>query len=221
MMKKSFSRRVVAGGIVCLLAMVLASLYAVFMNDSRLVAPMDWSSYAFTPKDLPMLVAGLMVGLYGLFLFALLIRAIVRRRRAEATVTRSLNPKLGYLGFLGLLGFGGFGSYRLTGDVSAFLFFAFFGFFGFFYEGKMSGTLKDERFRENALRAQLTAHRVSLSAILLASLLLCQGRLFGSLEHTLIALLIVIALSFALALFLSEYLLYRLDHDEPSDESED
>ena len=40
-------------------------------------------------------------------------------------------------------------------------------------------------------------------------------------EYTLIALVIVIALSIALELFLSEYLLYHYDHDEPFDESEE
>ena len=40
----------------------------------------------------------------------------------------------------------------------------------------------------------------------------------GCLEYTLIALVIVIALSIALELFLSEYLLYHYDHDEPFDE---
>lgn len=43
----------------------------------------------------------------------------------------------------------------------------------------------------------------------------------GCLEYTLIALVIVIALSLALELFLSEYLLYHYDHDEPFDESEE
>ena len=42
----------------------------------------------------------------------------------------------------------------------------------------------------------------------------------GCLGYTLIALVIVIALSIALELFLSEYLLYHYDHDEPFDESE-
>ena len=36
----------------------------------------------------------------------------------------------------------------------------------------------------------------------------------GCLEYTLIALVIVIALSIALELFLSEYLLYHYDHDD-------
>ena len=43
----------------------------------------------------------------------------------------------------------------------------------------------------------------------------------GCLEYTLIALVIVIALSIALELFLSEHLLYHYDHDEPFDESEE
>lgn len=43
----------------------------------------------------------------------------------------------------------------------------------------------------------------------------------GCLEYTLIAPVIVIALSIALELFLSEYLLYLYDHNEPFDESEE
>lgn len=43
----------------------------------------------------------------------------------------------------------------------------------------------------------------------------------GNLEYTLITLIIVIALSIALEIFLSEYLLYRYDHDDQFDESEE
>ena len=99
--------------------------------------------------------------------------------------------------------------------------FVFFGFFGFFYEGKMSNTLLDERYKENKMRAQSTANKTALSIIFFAILILGQGRLMGCLEYTLIALVIVTALSIALELFLSEYLLYHYDHDEPFDESEE
>ena len=85
----------------------------------------------------------------------------------------------------------------------------------------MSGTFMDERFRENALLAQLKAYRITFSIILLALIVLCQGRLFGRLEYTLMALMIVVSLALALGLFLSEYLLYRYDHDDPADESGD
>ena len=54
-----------------------------------------------------------------------------------------------------------------------------------------------------------------------AILILGQGRLMGCLEYTLIALVIVTALSIALELFLSEYLLYHYDQDEPFEESEE
>lgn len=48
-----------------------------------------------------------------------------------------------------------------------------------------------------------------------------QGKLMDNLEYTLIALVIVIALSIALEIFLSEYLLYHYDNDEQFDESEE
>ena len=43
----------------------------------------------------------------------------------------------------------------------------------------------------------------------------------GSLEYTLIALVVIIALSFALDIFLSQYLLYRWDQKERDEDKED
>ena len=63
--------------------------------------------------------------------------------------------------------------------------------------------------------------KTSLSIIFLAILILGQGKLMDNLEYTLIALVIVIALSIALEIFLSEYLLYHYDNDEQFDESEE
>ncbi len=85
----------------------------------------------------------------------------------------------------------------------------------------MSGTFMDERFRENAARASLKASNITLSVIFLAFIILCQGKLFGSLDYTLIAVIIALSIAFALKIFLSEYLLYRYDHDDQADESED
>ena len=104
-----------------------------------------------------------------------------------------------------------------VGSIFPFVFFLFFGFFGFFFEGKLSGTLMDERYRENQLRARTTANRIALTIIFLAVLLLGQGKIMGSLELTLVAFVIVVVLALALELFLSSYLLYRYDHDEPVD----
>lgn len=101
------------------------------------------------------------------------------------------------------------------------MFFMFFGFFGFFYEGKMSNTFMDERYKENKIKAHMTANKIALAIIFVSILFLGQGKLIGNLEYTLIALIIVVALSIALEMFLSEYLLYRYDHDEQFDESEE
>lgn len=85
----------------------------------------------------------------------------------------------------------------------------------------MSGTFMDERFRENAARAQLTAYKITFSIILAALIILSQGKLFGSLEYTLIATMIVLSIALALGIFLPAYLLYRYDHDDPMDEDEE
>lgn len=85
----------------------------------------------------------------------------------------------------------------------------------------MSHTFMDERYKENKMKAHMTANKTALAIIFLATLILGQGKLMGNLEYTLIAIIIVIALSVAIELFLSEYLLFCYDHDEMSEESEE
>ena len=82
------------------------------------------------------------------------------------------------------------------------------------FEGKMSGTFMDERFRENARRAQLAAYRTGFGILLVTVAVLGRGALGGNLEYTLIALLCVLSLTLGLVIFLQEYLLYRYDHDD-------
>lgn len=222
-MKKNKVKLWAGCGIFCIAAMVLSTWYAVTFNDSRLVVPMDFGSYSFILQDLPMLLSVSLFGLYALALCFLLVRSIRKNKRdtTRTNRTRRVHPRLGFLGLLGFLGFAGFWAYPATGDVSPFLFFLFFGFFGFFYEGKMSGTLMDERFRENAARAQLITYRTTFSITLLALLILCQGKLLGSLEYTLIATIIVLSLTLALGIFLPEYLLYCYNHDDRIEEGEE
>lgn len=210
--------RTIALGIACALLLLLASLYAVRFNDSRLVEPMDMTTYAFRLKDVPMIAAIALTMAYGLYLMFLWVRCMMRAgRMRHRDITPRINPRLGYLGLLGLLGFMGFITYPVSRDVFPFIFFGFFGFFGYFFAGRMSGTMMDERYRENAMRAELAALRSGFSIVLVALLLLCRGALFGSLEYTLIAVIITLALAFALVVFLSQYLLYRYDYEDAQD----
>ena len=205
-MKRGKVKHVILVGIVCVLLLAAASWYSVTYNEARLVVPMDYSTYVFRPQDLPMIAAILVFVAYIVYLVLLLVRAVLsnRNRARNTQVTRAVDPRLGFLGFLGLLGFGGFWTYLVNGAIFPFVFFLFFGFFG----------------RENRMRASLAANRTALAIIFLATLLLGQGRFLGNLEHTLIAYVIVVSLALALDLFLSEFLLYHYDHDEPVDESE-
>lgn len=221
-MKKN-TKQIIIAGLFCLAALAASCVYAVTCNDSRLVAPMDFSEYAFTPKDLPMLASTLLLTAYFVFLFARLLVAIFARKKAEAAsrTTRRLNPKLGWLGLLGFLGCLGFWAYPAYGRIEAFCFFLFFGFFGFFYEGKLSNTLMDERYRENRARASLAAGRVAHTIIFLAVVIVGMGKPVLRAEFTLIAFLIVVTLALALELFLGEYLLYRYDHGEIAETDEE
>ena len=203
----------VLGAILCAALTGAAVWYDLTYNAGKLVYPMD--SYAFRPTDIPMLLALVLDAAYVLCMFALLIGGILVQRRQTAVTnrTRKLNPKLGLLGVLGLAGLAGFYTYPVYGLYFPFGFFAFFGFFGFFFEGKMSDTLMDERFRENAAKAELKAYRTGFIIIFLL-LVITGGHSGASSELALPILMTGLALTLALTLFLSEYLLYRYDHDD-------
>lgn len=222
-MKKSNTKLTVFLGVICALLLAVSSWYSIAFNDSRLVAPTELSEYTFRMQDLPMIISVTLFALYILYLFALMLRAVIANKRREAIVnsTRTISPKMGFLGFLGFAGFLGFWTYSMDKIIFPFVFFMFFGYFGFFYEGKMSNTFMDERYKENKNKAHLTANKTALTIIFLAMLILGQGMFMGNPEYTLIALIIVISLSIALEVFLSEYLLYRYDYDEQLEESEE
>lgn len=220
-MKKNQKRVTVLLGVICVFLTALSAWYSVTFNDSRLILPMEFSQYTFRMQDLPMLLSCMFLALYVLYLFGLLIKLLIESKRKEAAgqATRNVDPSLGFLGFCGFFGFLGFWTYSVDKTIFPFIFFMFFGYFGFFYEGKMSNTFMDERYRENQMKAHMTANKIALSIILFAVLILGQGKLMGNLEYTLIALIIVVSLAIALEVFLSEYLLYHYDHDEQSEES--
>lgn len=207
-------------GIFCVLFLLVSTWYAITWNDSRLVVPMNFETYHFQVKDLPMILSLSLVSIYAIALFVTLMCS-KRHQCKKSNMTRTLNPKLGLLGLFGFLGFGGFWTYAHDGSIFPFVFFVFFGFFGFYYEGKMSGTFMDERFRENAAKANLKASNLTFSIIFIALIMLSQGKLFGSLEYTFIAVTITLSLALGLRTFLSEYLLYRYDHDDQAEESEE
>ena len=209
-------------GIFGILILLASSLFAITFNDSRLVVPMQ-GRYVFQIKDLPMILSVSLLCVYAIALFITLMlhAGRMQRQQERSNSTRKLNPKLGFLGLLGFLGFGGFWTYSVNGTIFPFLFFIFFGFFGFYFDGKMSGTFMDERFRENATRASLKASNISFAIILIVMIILGQGKLFGNLDYTLIAILITVSLILALRIFLAEYLLYRYDYDDRADESEE
>lgn len=234
-MKNSFFKRlaerifsakkktIITAGLLCLALLLISSWYAVNFNDARLVAPTGFPEYTFTVKDLPMACSVILMSLYIFYLIALILWTAVRNQKhvRETQTTRSISPKFGFLGFLGFLGFMGFWTYSQNKDIGPFMYFLFFGFFGFFYEGKLSNTFMDERFKENALKAQVTSLKISFSIIIAAFVILSQGALFGNLEYNLLAAMVIVFLALALAIFLYEYLLYRYDHDEPFDETKE
>ena len=218
-MKKGKWKAIIIPGIICVLVLIVSVWYSVKFNESRLVVPTDVETYEFSFKDLPMICSIVLTMAYIWYLMICLGKTSIQQKKSilETNRTRKIDPKLGILGFLGFMGFRGFWTYSTTGNVLPFMAFTFFGFFGFFYEGKMSNTYMDERFRENANKAQFMALKVAFTVIIIEFVFLSVGSYFISMEYMFITLHILIALSIALAVFLSEYLLYRYDHDEYRD----
>jgi len=222
-MKKTKTKITIFFGIICALFMGISTWYTIVFNESRFIVPMDLSEYIFQIQDLPMIISGILLALYILYFVVLLIQAIITNKNnvISTQLTRKINPKLGFLGFFGCFGFMGFWTYSIDKTIFPFVFFMFFGFFGFFYEGKLSNTFMDERYKENKMKAHFSANKTSLTIIFIATLILWQGKLIGNLEYTFIAYIIIVALSLALEVFLSEFLLYHYDHDEQLEESEE
>ena len=138
-------------------------------------------------------------------------------RGEKPNYTRTISPKLGYLGVLGVLGFLGFlpQIINVNGFMPVpfpFFFFGFFGFFGFYYEGKMSNTLIDERFRANAYRAEAVANKIAILIILLVSIIFVPQA--KDAQIALSVLIATIAVAFGLSVFLQQYLLYRFENEE-------
>jgi len=138
------------------------------------------------------------------------------------THTPKIHPALGLLsllGFLGLLGFVPTMTY--SGEISTiptlFFFFGFFGWAGLYYQGKMSGTFIDERFKFNKTRASSLAYKSGF-VLLFSTCVLVKTAINGGLlaiDQTAIAILIAAAgFSLALFLFLDPYLLYKYENEE-------
>lgn len=130
----------------------------------------------------------------------------------DTQYTRNINPKLGLLGFLGLSGIFGFWTYKNYNETFPFMFFVFFAFFSFYFEGKMSGTLIDERYLHNKTQAELKAYKIGFT-IIYFMLLVSQKSFFVKNSNILVPfLLITSSLAVSLVMFLSTYLLYKYDN---------
>lgn len=203
------------GGSVALL--IAGIVYTVFCNDSRLIAPTDWSTYVFHARDLALILPILLLAAVLVFAVVTTLRTQKQVQSAEQRYTRTISPKLGLLGFFGFLGFLGLLPLEISGVPAIpypYLFFAFFGFFGFYYEGKMSHILMDERYQVNALRAQAAANALSLKIIVLATIFAVSIFRIHNAYALISVLFSVIGLAFGLTIFLSNYLLYRYDCEE-------
>lgn len=68
-------------GVICVLFVAVASWYTITFNDARFIIPIDLSEYTFRTQDIPMIISGILLALYILYLFVLLARSIVASRQ--------------------------------------------------------------------------------------------------------------------------------------------
>lgn len=212
-MNKHEIKHLIYMGIACTLLLVSSSIYAVLYNHSRLVAPMDFSTYTFDIKDTPMVVSGILFIAWIIYMVISIIKYSMHKP-VDTTHTKKLSPYLGFLGFFGFFGFAGFWTYSDLGVIYPFLFFTFFGFFGFYYDGKLSNTLRDELFEQNVKTASIKAYKTGFALLFIVIWGIGMGLLSNNLEWCAIFMLISISLIYALVLFLDKYYLYRLEKEE-------
>lgn len=172
-MSRKQIKKIILLGLGCAVFLGAGVAYSLLYNNGRWVREMNLSEYTFSVKDLPMLAAGALIVLYAVYL------AVLCLKRGKETpgrgCTRTLPPALGAFGLTGFLGFLGFWTYRNYGIIFPFIFFIFFGLFGLFYEGKLSGTLKDELFLQNKRNAELKAYKTGFLLLFLVIWLIGGG----------------------------------------------
>ena len=82
----------------------------------------------------------------------------------------------------------------------------------------MSNILMDERYVENRTKAQLQAYRIGFSIAVITLIASSWSWLFRTNNSKLLFMTITLSLSYALVIFLAEYLLYRYDSEETGEE---
>ena len=82
----------------------------------------------------------------------------------------------------------------------------------------MSNILMDERYAENRIKAQLQAYRIGFSIVAMTLIASSWSWLFRTNDSKLLFMTITLSLSYALVIFLAEYLLYRYDSEETNEE---
>ena len=208
-MTKKKMKQIIFMGLGLVVLLITGIIYSLLYNDGRWVKKMDMSNYAFSIKDMPMLVVGVLIAVYAIYLLIVFVKFSFQKKYQGKKYSRTISPYLGLLGMFGFLGFGGFWTYYEYGEIVPFVFFIFFGFFGFFFEGKLSHTLKDELFQENKRNAQLEAYKIGFKLLFIVIWFMGIGMFSRNVEWCAIFMLISISLIYALVLFLSNYLLKK------------
>lgn len=131
--------------------------------------------------------------------------------KKTSTHTRKTPPSLG---LLGLLGFLGPILYIQTSDVTSLIFLAFFGFTGFYFEGKLSGTLKDERFKFNEYQATAVAGKVNSLGMVFILIITVNYIFPKGVELAFTFLITCLSLLWGFHLFLQGFLLYYYENKE-------
>nr|WP_307992065.1 DUF3796 domain-containing protein [uncultured Niameybacter sp.] len=131
--------------------------------------------------------------------------------KKDSSRTRRISPWLGILGFLGFIGPI---IYSQTGDLMGLVFLGFFGFFSFYFEGKMSGTLRDERFKYNEQRVIMIAGRVNSVGTVFALIMTVNYIVPRGNDIALSFLVGSLSLLWAVNILLQMSLLYYFEHKE-------
>ena len=70
-------------GIVLLILIILGVIYSIIFNESRWVTEMRLNEYIFSIKDIPMLIIGLLIAIYAIYIAVVCIRYKITKKKTS------------------------------------------------------------------------------------------------------------------------------------------
>ena len=92
-MSKKQIKRIIFMGLGCAVLLIAAVIYSLLYNEGRWVKEMDMSTYVFSPKDIPMLAAGVLIAVYAVYILVLCVRNALLKKYPDKKGSKKDEPE--------------------------------------------------------------------------------------------------------------------------------